>query len=207
MPKTRLHVGLTGGIGSGKSEALKSFARAGACAISADEIAHEIFQKGSSVYRRVVRAFGPGILHADGRIDRKILGARVFARPALRRRLEALTHPPIRREMRRRMRGARKPVVVVDVPLLFESGKNGLAKEFDVTVLVSASREQRIARVRRRDRMSRNAVMRRMRAQMPESEKKKLADIVLLNDGNLKTLRRCVREYQNALHLIAGGKR
>ncbi len=198
-----LRVGLTGGIGSGKSAALKGFARAGAATVSLDGIAHDLSRKGRPVYRSIVSAFGREVLGRGGEIDRAALGERVFADARQRRRLERITHPAIRREMRRRIKAAKAPVVVVDVPLLFEGG---LGKDFDVTVLVTASREQRIERVRRRDGLRRGAILRRMRAQMPEREKRRLADVRLSNNGSLRELGRVVREYQKALRLIAGGE-
>jgi len=207
MPRTGkrqpLTVGLTGGIGSGKSEALRCFARAGAATISLDAIARELSRKGRPVHRAIVRAFGRGVLAGSGELDRQALGERVFSAPRQRRRLEAASHPAIRREMRRRLDAAERPVVVVDAPLLFEGG---LYRNFDVTVLVTASRERRIMRVRRRDGLGRGAVLRRMRAQMPEREKRRLADVRLSNDGSLRELDRRVRDYQQALRLIAGGE-
>lgn len=203
MPKRRrLTVGLTGGIGSGKSETLEIFARAGAETVSLDRIAHELSKKGKPLYKVLVKAFGREILDAAGRIDRRTLGERVFNVPALRRRLEAATHPVIRREWRRRLATAKRKVVVVDVPLLFEGKRQ---KDFDVTILVTAPRSRRISRVRRRDGLKNSQILKRMRAQMPDVEKRRLADVVIRNDGSLKDLARKVREYQNALQLIAGG--
>ncbi len=203
MPKKpRLTVGLTGGIGSGKSEALKSFARAGAATVSLDGIAHELSKKGKPLYKAIVRAFGREILGDAGSIDRRALGERVFKSPRLRRRLEAATHPAIRREMRRRLAVAKRRVVVVDVPLLFEGKRQ---KDFDVTVLITAPRQRRIARVRRRDGLKKSEILKRMRAQMPDADKRRLADVEIRNDVSLKDLARKVRQYQNALELIAGG--
>lgn len=195
-----LLVGLTGGIGSGKSEALSAFREAGAETISLDAVAHELSRPGRPVYRAILRTFGREVLRPDGGIDRRALAERVFSKPGLRRRLEAASHPPILREMRRRLKGVRRPVAVVDVPLLFEAGLEG---GFDVTVAVSASREARLSRVRRRDGMSRAAVLRRMRAQRPLAEKERMADVVIRNEGSLKTLRRTVAEYQMAFDLMA----
>ncbi|MFH2201570.1 MAG: dephospho-CoA kinase [Elusimicrobiota bacterium] len=204
MPKRArtLTVGLTGGIGSGKSEALKCFARAGAETLSLDDIAHELSRKGRPLHRAIVRTFGRGALDRSGAVDREALGTRVFADARQRRRLERAAHPVIRREMRRRLAAARRAVTVVDVPLLFEGGLQG---NFDVTVIVTASRERRIERVRRRSGLSRSAVVRRMRAQLPERTKRRLADVRIPNDGSLRELGCAVREYQKALRLIAGG--
>ena len=202
MHKSRLRVAVTGGIGTGKSEALKAFARAGAETISLDVVAHDLSRKGKPVHRALVREFGRSVLRPGGEIDRKALGAKVFARPRLRRRLEAAAHPPILREMRRRLARSRRPVAVVDVPLLFE---RGLQREFDVNVVVSAPRELRTRRVMRRDGVSRRQVLLRMRAQMPMAPKERMADVVIQNRGSLRALGRAVSEYQKAFDLIAAG--
>lgn len=200
MPNRTLKVGLTGGIASGKSEALKAFEAAGAEAVSLDQLAHSLCRKGGPAYGPVVRAFGSEVLGPDGEIDRRRLGELVFRRPGLRRRLEAATHPPILREMRRRLQACRRPVAVVDAPLLFEAG---LEKDFDVTVLIHAGQRTRLRRMRSRDGLGRAAALRRVRAQMPMARKERLADIVLPNEGGLGPLRRRVREYQRAFELIA----
>ncbi len=195
-----LRVGLTGGIGAGKSEALKAFGRAGAEMVSLDSISHELSKPGRLVYRAVVRSLGRGVLDSRGRIDRESLGARVFRSASLRRKLERASHSPILREMRRRVKTCRKAVVVVDVPLLFEKR---LQAEFDLTMIVTAKFSRRIRRVRRRDGLGRPQALLRMRAQMSEARKRRLADVELPNDGSLKALRRAVSECQRAFDLIA----
>ncbi|MFH1725704.1 MAG: dephospho-CoA kinase [Elusimicrobiota bacterium] len=200
MPERALRVALTGGIGTGKSEALKAFGRAGAATISLDAVAHELSRKGKPVYRAILKAFGRGFLGRAGEIDRKALGKIVFARPRLRRRLEAASHPPILREMRRRLKRVARPVVVVDVPLLYE---RGLQREFDVSVVVTAPRRAQLGRVMRRDGVGRAEVLSRLRAQLPMTHKERKADVVIRNHGGLRELRRAVGEYQNAFNLIA----
>ena len=195
-----LRVGLTGGIASGKSEALRAFEAAGAEAISLDDISHEVSRKGGPAYRSVVRAFGRSILGPDGEIDRRRLGARVFRDAAARRRLEAATHPVILRRMRALLAACRRPVAVVDAPLLFEAG---LETDFDVTVLVSAGKELQLRRLMRRDGFSRCEALARVRAQLPTARKERKADVVVPNARGRGELRRRVREYQKAFELIA----
>lgn len=195
-----LKVGLTGGIASGKSEALKGFARAGAETVSLDSIAHELSKPGRSVYRAIVRSFGRGVLDSRGRIDRERLGADVFRNPRLRKKLERISHPPILREMRRILQRSRRAVVVVDAPLLFEKR---LQAEFDLTVVVTAKRSRRIRRAARRDGLAKAQIMRRVGAQLSDARKLRLADVELSNDGSLKALRRAVAECQRAFDLIA----
>lgn len=194
-------MGLTGGIGSGKSEALRAFRRLGARTLCLDEVAHRVLARGGQAYGPVRRAFGPGILGPGGEIDRRALGRAVFSDARLRRRLERLTHPAILREMRRRLRGGRG-VLVVDAPLLFEAGLQG---EFDLTAVVSAQTVRRLERLRRRDSLPVSESRRRMAAQMPPARKARLADVVIPNDGSLGELRRRVRGYHKALELIHGG--
>src|SRR5208282_1727603 len=115
----KLVIGLTGGIGTGKSSLLAAFTRLGAATMSLDDVSHRLSRKGTPLYRRIVRPFGTDSLDSSGEIDRRALGRKVFAHPALRRQLERATHPAILREMRRFIAGSRRPVTVVDVPLLF----------------------------------------------------------------------------------------
>jgi len=205
MPSVRpLRVGLTGGIGTGKSSALAAFRACGDAVVSLDELAHAFSRKGEVLHRAVVRVFGKRFLDKRGELDRRALGRAVFARPALRRRLERATHPFLLREMRRWMRSARRPVVVADVPLLFEAGA---AKDFDVTVLVESPKEASLRRVMRRGGLGLEDARRRMRAQMPTREKARLADVVIRNRGSLGRLNETVREYSKAFNLIARGAR
>jgi dephospho-CoA kinase len=186
----KISIGLTGGIGAGKSLALSEFRRRGARAISLDEIARDVVAPGTPGRRGVMKAFGTA--------DRAELGRRVFASAAQRRRLEKILHPLILTEMRRRMKAA-KGLSVVDVPLLFEAG---LAREFDATVLVTAPIGARIARVMKRDRLTRADVLRRMKAQWPQDKKRKLADVELANDSNAAVFKKKVAEYARAFQLM-----
>lgn len=194
-------MGLTGGIGSGKSEALRAFRRLGAGTLCLDETAHQVLARGGAAYGPVRRAFGPAVVGRRGEIDRRALGRAVFADARLRRRLERLTHPAILREMRRLLRGGRG-VLVVDAPLLFEAG---LERAFDLTAVVTAGPGRRLARLRRRDRLPVSELRRRMAAQLPLARKARLADVVIPNDGTRAELRRLVRGYHRALELIYGG--
>lgn len=194
--------GLTGGIGAGKSLALKAFSRLGADVVSLDAVSREVTRPGTPGHRRVARAFGRAVMAPDGGISRARLGAVVFSDPARRRKLERLLHPLILREMRRRLRVSRRPVAVADVPLLFEAG---LAREFDLTILIDAPRAARLRRVIARDGLSRAEVFGRMAAQMPEARKRALADVVIANDKSPKDLSRTVRAYYKALELMSQG--
>ncbi|MBI4386091.1 MAG: dephospho-CoA kinase [Elusimicrobia bacterium] len=218
-----LRVGLTGGIGTGKSTALEEFRRLGAGTLSLDEMSHELSRKGNVLHRSIVRAFGRRCLDSSGELDRGALARRVFCDPRARRRLERATHPTLLREMRRGLARLRQPVVVVDAPLLFEAG---IERYFDVTMTISAPASaatkrltaRRRARYRAQHRaqgvtplarraMSRREALLRRRAQWPLERKEALSDIVLRNDSSLTRFRRAVREYHRALFLVAQGSR
>ena len=200
MRPKKFVVGLTGGIGTGKSSALDEFERAGAATVSLDQIAHEQARPGREGYRAIVRAFGKGIL-AEGRIDRRALGERVFKSPAALKKLERATHPIILREMVKLV-DELKGVVVVDVPLLFEKK---LQKRFDATMLISCRPAAQLRRVGRRDGFTIAEARRRVKAQMPLETKRRLADHTLDNDGTPSALRAKVRQVHAGLALLYGG--
>ena len=178
-------LGLTGGIGAGKSEALAAFERAGAVVLSSDAIVHELYGD-REVRAAVADRFGPDVMRSDGLVDRARLGTRVFGDPEAVSFLERLLHPRIRAARERwiaAQRAARPApsLLVCEVPLLFEAGLEGL---FDAVVVVTASEPVRRARVEARgqDFAARTA------HQLPEGEKTERADHVYVNDGSLGEL-------------------
>ncbi|MEW6325055.1 MAG: dephospho-CoA kinase [Nitrospirota bacterium] len=174
-------VGLTGGIACGKSLVAGHFQRLGAHIIDTDELAHELLEPGRAGYEAVLAAFGPDILDRNGpsppAISRRRLGALVFGDSAQRARLEAILHPLIFAEAARRRSAieaaAPKALIVLVVPLLFETGADRLV---DRTVAVTADEETQAARLMARDGLDRDAALRRVRAQWPASEKRRRAD-------------------------------
>lgn len=199
-----LLLGLTGGIGTGKSTALDEFSRLGARTLSLDRLARDLVRRGRSGFLKVVRAFGPEVVGEDGELDRRELGRRVFSNPAERRRLERLLHPMILREMSRWMEEGKKSrrLSVVDAPLLFE-GK--LERRFDGTLLIAADKKVRLERVCRRDGLTPAQARRRLEAQMPQMAKARLADVVVANNGSEKKFKSALRAYYRAFELIQGG--
>lgn len=200
MRPPRLLVGLTGGIGTGKSTALKAFSRRGTNTLSLDQIAHEQARNGNDAWKAIKRAF-PRFVSKDGVLDRARLGSYVFSHRTARRRLEKVTHPLILKEMDRllsRMHG----VVVVDVPLLFEAG---LSRRFDVSVVVTSMHQAR--RVAKRDGLAPAEIRRRLKAQWPLDKKAALADIVIDNDGTKNDLNKKVARLDAGLQLLYGGTR
>lgn len=196
-------IGLTGGIGSGKSTVARLLAELGAVVIDADRIVQELQAPGTPLLAEIVRAFGPGVLRADGALDRPALGALVFQDAGARARLNRIVHPPVVEEMVRREREAREagaPLVVLDVPLLLEGRRAGTGigsrMGFDAVVVVWVPETTQIERTVARDGCSRDEAVRRIRAQMPLEEKRGLADHVIDNSGTPEETARQVR----ALH-------
>lgn len=193
-------VGLTGGIGSGKSTVAGLLAALGAEVIDADAIVRELQAAGGPLLREMVAEFGEQILDARGELDREALGRVVFADPAKRARLGALVHPKVGVEMMRRLGEAKArsvPLVVLDIPLLLEgrtSGRGGASTlPFDAVVVVWAPEELQLERQMRRDARGRDDALARIRAQMPLDEKRGLADFVIDNSGSPEETARQVR--------------
>lgn len=199
-------VGLSGGIGTGKSTVARTLEALGATVIDADAIVHELQAPGSPVLEELAEAFGPDILDAAGALDRAALGAIVFRDPAARGRLGAIMHPRVGAEMGRRLAAARRArvaLVVLDIPLLFEgrkAGAGGAAQlAFDATVLVYAPEELQIERQIARDGCDPAEAMRRVRAQLPIEEKRDMADHVIDNSGTLAETEAQVRALYEKL--------
>lgn len=201
MKPKRFVVGLTGGIGTGKSTVLAEFDRLGAATVSLDQLAREQAKPGREGYKAVVRAFGRTVLDEDGRLDRVRLGELVFKNASARRKLEKATHPTILREMNRLV-SALEGVVVVDVPLLFEAG---LQKSFDATILVSSRPAQQLARVVKRDGLTSAQAKARIRAQWPLERKRRLADLTIDNLTTPAALKARVKAVHAGLQLLYGG--
>ncbi len=196
----RYLIGLTGGIGSGKSAAGRAFADAGAVVVDADLVARDALHS-AELRPKLIDAFGEGILGADGEIERPKLASLVFGDEDRRRALNALIHPHVRTEFRRRVEALRSgDVLVYDVPLLFETGAE---QDFDLTIVVSANRKLRYERVRERNGWSRKEFEGREQSQMPLAEKEKRADLIISNEGSPEDLQNIVTEIFE--HIRAAG--
>jgi dephospho-CoA kinase len=186
-----LLVGLTGGIGAGKSTVARMLAERGAVVIDADELARRAIDTGTPGFDAVVKAFGPEAITSDGEINRNRLAALVFADEEARRKLEAIVHPEVARlfaEETAKHKGTDR-IVVYAVPLLVESG---LQEMFDVVVVVTAQREDRIARLAAARNMSGKDIRGRMDAQLSDDERERAADVVIRNDSSMEDLERQV---------------
>jgi dephospho-CoA kinase len=165
------------------------FADHGVTVIDADDIARHVVQPGRPALDDIEEAFGEDVIAADGTLDRQALGDRIFEDPEARERLNAITHPRIAREMRRRTEEAGErgePWVVYDAALLVE---NGLEDAFDCLIVVTAKPETQIERLKQRDGMTRQEAQSRLDAQMPLEEKVEVADYLIDNDGALEETR------------------
>jgi dephospho-CoA kinase len=182
-----LVVGLTGGIGSGKSAAAEEFARLGAALVDTDVIAHELTGSGGLAIPGIQKLFGEQAIGPDGAMDRKKTREHVFAEPAAKRKLEALLHPLIREESARRIAAARAPYVVHVVPLLIESPD--YRRRVDRVLVVDAPEETQVARVRSRSGLTEDEVRAIMRTQVPRAQRLAAADDVLDNSGSRDALR------------------
>ncbi|HEV2932129.1 MAG TPA: dephospho-CoA kinase [Streptosporangiaceae bacterium] len=193
-----LRVGLTGGIGSGKSEVSRRLAAHGAVIIDADVAAREVVAPGTPGLAQVAEAFGPEVLGPDGALDRERLGAIVFRDPALRAKLNAITHPLVREWMTAAERaaaertGADKDLIVVhDVPLLAESRR---ADGFDLVIVVDVPPELQVERLVSQRGMTPDQARARMAAQASREQRLAIAGVVIDNSGSLDDLDRRVAE-------------
>jgi dephospho-CoA kinase len=202
MSRGPLRIGLTGGIGSGKSLVAGQFRDLGAAIVDADAIAREVVAPGGPAYDGVVRTFGPGVVRPDGTLDRKALAERVFTDASARRELNALTHPHIRRRVAEEAaRAASAPgveVIVLEIPLLLET-TDGRDLGLDGIVVVTAEDDVRVARLVARDRLSEAEARRRLAAQMALRDKVARADWVIDNNGPPAQTRGHVRTLWEAL--------
>jgi dephospho-CoA kinase len=200
-----LTVGLTGGIGAGKSEVSRLFESYGAVLIDADKIAREVVEPGTPGLAAVVDAFGPEILSADGTLDRPKLGSIVFADPDRLAVLNKIVHPLVGARSRELESAAGPDAVVIhDVPLLTE---NNLASLYDRVVVVDASPETQLDRLVRLRGMAESEARARMAAQATREQRRAIADLVIDNDGPLENLEPQVRKVWAELSERAAGGR
>lgn len=179
-----MNIGLTGGIACGKSTVSAMLVSRGALLVDADQIARDVVQPGSPVLEQVAAHFGQAVIQEDGSLHRKKLGEIVFGNTEARKQLEHILHPPIRKMIREQMESHEKQfpdkLVVVDIPLLFESDLSFMFKE---VMVVYVPPHIQVERLMRRDNITESAANNRINAQMSIEEKRKLADIVIDNSG------------------------
>lgn len=183
-------IGLTGGIGSGKSAVAELLTRHGAVVIDSDQVARDVVGIGTPGLAAVATRFGDGVLAPDGSLDRAWLGRLVFSDAAARRDLEAIVHPLVRRRAAQLADAAPAGAVVVQmIPLLVETGQTD---SFDLVVVVDAAPDVQVARVCSRDGLSPDEVLARIGAQASGEERLAVADVVIENNGSLQDLEAAV---------------
>ncbi len=189
-------IGLTGNIAVGKSLVLEMLSELGAATIDADHIAHQVIRKGEPAYKRIIAAFGAGILDSDGEIVRAALGEIVFADPARLKELEGITHPAIRRRIDQRIREAEARVVVIEAIKLLEGELKNVVDS--VWVVDASPRTQRQRLISARG-MSPTEAERRIALQNSQADKLRQADIVIRNDGDARETRAQVARAWGAI--------
>jgi len=199
-----LVIALTGGIGAGKSAVADHFAEFGVPVIDADLLAREQVRPGSEGLQEIVRRFGRDVLNADGELDRRRLRRLIFQDPEAKKGLEAILHPRIRTEMRRRIDKIEAPYVVLVIPLLVENGQKDLA---DRVLVVDSPEDLQIERVCRRDRQSTEEIQAILQAQCSRAERLAVADDLIRNDGSLQKLREETNELHHRYMLLAHDKK
>jgi len=196
--KKKYVIGLTGGIASGKSTVLKEFKKLGAEIIDSDKISHKILEKNRDVFKKIVKHFGKGILTRGGKIDRKKLGKIVFSDKNKLKLLEKIIHPPIvsviKKTLTHLLTHSHTHLIVLDAPLLFETG---LSKIVDKTVVVWLPQEIQIKRLMKRDKVDYKTAKERIKLQMPLDKKKKLADFCIDSSKPIKEVKKQVIQIFN----------
>ncbi len=185
-------VGLTGGIGSGKSAASQWFEHKDIHVVDADVVAREVVQPGQPALEKIAQHFGDWVLQADGQLDRRALRDYIFQHPEARQQLEAITHPIIRQSILSQLQQAQSAYVILVSPLLFETGQDRMTHR---NLLVDVSEATQLKRASQRDAQSTEQIQKIIATQMPRSEKLKRADDVVHNEGTLDEL------YQQLMRL------
>ncbi len=195
-------IGLTGGIASGKSTARNMLEERGACVLDADAVYHRLIapvEGEPSPLARQIEARFPGVLSPDGRIDRRALGRRVFADTTERRALEAITHPAVAHAAGQRLEQMRRDgchLAIYDVPLLYERGLDG---GMDAVIVVWVPREVQVSRLAKRDGLPPRVAEQRLASQLPLDEKRRRADWVVDNSGDLSATRQQIDRIWEAI--------
>jgi dephospho-CoA kinase len=197
-------IGVTGGIACGKTEVCKVFQKKGAIILSGDEIGKQIVERNKKVLQKLVQTFGKDILKKDRSLNRRKLGELAFASKESKDKLNRIIHPYLLKELRKKIGSLKKKnhegVVAIDAALIVEWG---LQDELDYLVFVESKREDKIKRLQKQKGYSRKEAIFRIKSQLPEMTKKRLADFVIINDGGLNQLRKKAEKIFNRLIKLA----
>jgi dephospho-CoA kinase len=202
-----LTIGITGGIGSGKTTVCAVFARLGVPVLSADEIGRELGDSDPAIRIQLTKILGSSAYTSDGRLDRPFVASRLFSDARIRRRVENVIHPRVEEEIDRRLDELRREgqkLALVEAALIYEAG---LQKKLDAVIVVDSDEAVRIRRVRERDGSSEDDVRKRAAAQMSPAKKILKADYVIKNNNSLRTLETNVQFLYSILSALANGNR
>ena len=203
-----LRLGVTGGIGSGKSLVCKVFADLGRKVIEADTIARVLVDTDKTIQTQIRNAFGSSVFLPSGKLDRKELAHIVFTNPAKRKRLNTIVHPHVFKNIEREIQDSLPeillPFVVIEAALIYETGMD---RELDYILVVNAAEETRIKRVMDRDKVSRDDVVQRMNAQLPLEAKVKKADFVVENNGTPQEIIKRIQFINTLLSSLTASKK
>ena len=202
--KRPLRVGLTGGIGSGKTTVKNFFDGLGAPTIDADEISHSITKPGQAAFDEVVALFGEESLDETGNLDRKRLRALIFDEPDLKQKLEAIIHPRVRAQIREFTDRVDYPYCIICIPLLLETGAQSTV---DRVLVVDAPEALQVARVNRRDNADERQTRSIIRSQTGRAERLRAAHDIIVNDGNISDLKTRVENLHDRYMKIGSGKK
>lgn len=204
MDKT-LAIGVTGGIGSGKSEVCHIFGFLGATVLNADEIAKSLMETEPSVQKRLIRTFGSGVFGLDGKLNRHYLAEIVFNDNSAREKLNAIVHPKAIGAIKKEVTGIKKkrsvPMVLVEAALIYEAKAERL---FDYIIVVNTDEKTRLDRLTEQNWSKRNEIKHRMKSQMSSSEKIKKADFIIINSGNRKELKKKCKFLYKIFKVLSG---
>ena len=194
--KSKLVLGVTGNMGSGKSTVARMFKSSDSLLIDADCLGHELVSIGTDVYKKIIKSFGRKILKPDNSIDRVKLAKIAFANKASLNKLNSIVHHAIIAKIKRIIRYSNKRIIILDAALIIESGLNKL---IDKLVVVTAKRQQQILRSKKRLLLSKNEISRRIKYQISQNAKMRLADFIIDNSGSISKTRKQVSEIRRTL--------
>lgn len=195
----KLKIGITGGIGSGKSLACRYFEELGYTVIYADRVAKELYSTNKKLIKRLVAEFGKGILDENGKLSRPNARRIIFSDKRNIKRVNSIVHPFVFREMDKMVSGLKDKVVLFEAAIMFESGSY---KRMDYVVLIYANKETRIKRIIKRDGVKRRDVLKLMKLQLDEREKAKRADFVIKNNATAPALEKNVKAFSKILKTL-----
>ena len=186
-------IGMTGGIGSGKTEVARIFAEYGIPIVDVDSISRDLTTTGKPVLRDIAKTFGAEVLNSDGSLNRSMLRQKIFSDETARKKLEAILHPAIYdKAMEALQKNASAPYQILDIPLLFESER--YLKAINRSLVIDAEPSMQIARATKRDGLSKEAIQSIIDVQMPRDKRNALADDIISNTGSIADLREKVRQ-------------